>query len=370
MMLTHLQFYQRNLLCSSLCRRLLHVTTQKTPNPLSIMFIPTRTARNATANTSATIDNDAGYNIIPVVFKEDDVDVEHPSTPYTGSLSFTHGGATMFDLASASPLAARLLNVPGVVQVMLTSGSISVNVAEPILVHDAMEPGLDTTTDTTTATTTDTTTATTTHTTTTTATTSATSIQKVWDSVLPVVLESVMDVCADLEGGNPFAAVNDVELAKQICGVQGAVAFDAQTWEEGSIEEEISDLLEEQIRPFVQDDGGDIQLISFEEHTGTVTVQLVGACSGCPSSASTLQGRVETLLKHYVTEVTSVRSTEDAAATTEVPFLGRDISASTANHKISVEEHMQRLYEEGIRNSVVWEEDEEEQEQENGTALK
>jgi hypothetical protein len=83
-----------------------------------------------------------------------------------------------------------------------------------------------------------------------------------------------------------------------------------------------------------------------------------------------LQGRVETLLKHYVTEVTSVRSTEDAAATTEVPFLGRDISASTANHKISVEEHMQRLYEEGIRNSVVWEEEEEEEEQENGTALK
>jgi Fe-S cluster biogenesis protein NfuA len=109
-----------------------------------------------------------------------------------------------------------------------------------------------------------------------------------------------MDVCAELERGDPFAAVSDVELAKQVCGVQGAVTFDQQTWEKGSIEEEISELLEDQIRPFVQDDGGDIQLISFEEHTGAVTVQLVGACSGCPSSASTLQGRVETLLKHYV----------------------------------------------------------------------
>jgi hypothetical protein len=59
-----------------------------------------------------------------------------------------------------------------------------------------------------------------------------------------------------------------------------------------------------------------------------------------------------------VTEVKSVRSTEYNVAAADANFMGRDIAVNTANHRISVEEHMQRLYEEGIKNSVVWGEEE------------
>lgn len=43
----------------------------------------------------------------------------------------------------------------------------------------------------------------------------------------------------------------------------------------------------------VQEDGGDIRYVGFEEETGIVTVQLAGSCVGCPSSSVTLKQGVE-----------------------------------------------------------------------------
>ncbi len=61
------------------------------------------------------------------------------------------------------------------------------------------------------------------------------------------------------------------------------------------VENKIIEILEQYIRPAVESDGG---LITFKElKDGVVTVQMRGACSGCPSSTMTLKAGIEALLK-------------------------------------------------------------------------
>jgi Fe-S cluster biogenesis protein NfuA len=62
------------------------------------------------------------------------------------------------------------------------------------------------------------------------------------------------------------------------------------------------------IRPALQNDGGDIELVGVDETTGVVKVKLVGACGGCPMSQMTLRMGVERVLKEEVPEVTEVES--------------------------------------------------------------
>lgn len=62
------------------------------------------------------------------------------------------------------------------------------------------------------------------------------------------------------------------------------------------------------IRPAIQADGGDIFLRAFDQETGVVTVELTGACVGCPASAITLKVGVERILKDRVPGVTSVQA--------------------------------------------------------------
>ena len=59
------------------------------------------------------------------------------------------------------------------------------------------------------------------------------------------------------------------------------------------------------IRPSLQNDGGDVALIDVAED-GTVTVELQGACKGCPISQMTLANGVERILKEHVPGVTRV----------------------------------------------------------------
>ncbi len=63
----------------------------------------------------------------------------------------------------------------------------------------------------------------------------------------------------------------------------------------------------EKIRPMLQADGGDIELIDVSDG-GIVKVKLVGACAGCAMSQYTLKLGVERLLKHEVSEVTQVEA--------------------------------------------------------------
>jgi Fe-S cluster biogenesis protein NfuA len=62
----------------------------------------------------------------------------------------------------------------------------------------------------------------------------------------------------------------------------------------------------DEIRPFLQRDGGDIRLVNVDESTGTVSVQLQGHCSGCPHAAMTLKMGVERHLKQHVPAVKEV----------------------------------------------------------------
>ena len=60
-----------------------------------------------------------------------------------------------------------------------------------------------------------------------------------------------------------------------------------------------------QVRPALQRDGGDIELVSVEE-TGVVKVRLKGACGSCPMSTMTLKMGVEKYLKEQLPEVKEV----------------------------------------------------------------
>lgn len=64
----------------------------------------------------------------------------------------------------------------------------------------------------------------------------------------------------------------------------------------------------EWIRPQLQNDGGDIELVSAEG--GAVKVRLTGACRGCPMSAMTLQQGVEEVLKEKIPEVKTVEAVD------------------------------------------------------------
>lgn len=61
-----------------------------------------------------------------------------------------------------------------------------------------------------------------------------------------------------------------------------------------------------QIRPYLQRDGGDVELVAVEE--GVVKVRLKGACGGCPMAMMTLKQGIERTLKQAVPEVKEVVS--------------------------------------------------------------
>ena len=71
------------------------------------------------------------------------------------------------------------------------------------------------------------------------------------------------------------------------------------------MEEKVSAVLDE-IRPLLQADGGDIQLVGIQD--GVVKVRLRGACAGCPGAQMTLKMAVERKLKAAVPEVQRVES--------------------------------------------------------------
>lgn len=62
----------------------------------------------------------------------------------------------------------------------------------------------------------------------------------------------------------------------------------------------------DQVRPALQRDGGDVELVGVDEESGEVQVRLTGACKGCPMSQMTLQMGIEAYLKEKVEGVASV----------------------------------------------------------------
>ncbi len=73
------------------------------------------------------------------------------------------------------------------------------------------------------------------------------------------------------------------------------------------MKEKVQEALDK-IRPMLQADGGDVELVDVED--GVVKVRLQGACAGCPMSQMTLKNGIEKILKKEIPEVKSVESAE------------------------------------------------------------
>ena len=69
--------------------------------------------------------------------------------------------------------------------------------------------------------------------------------------------------------------------------------------------------MKDKIRPQIQLDGGDIELVEVDETSGTVTVQLGGACVGCPLSSITLTLGVERELLENIPDFNHLEVLED-----------------------------------------------------------
>jgi Fe-S cluster biogenesis protein NfuA len=72
------------------------------------------------------------------------------------------------------------------------------------------------------------------------------------------------------------------------------------------MKEKVQEVID-QIRPNLQADGGDIELVEVTDD-GLVKVRLQGACRGCPGAAMTLKMGVERILKEHVPEIKGVEN--------------------------------------------------------------
>ena len=84
------------------------------------------------------------------------------------------------------------------------------------------------------------------------------------------------------------------------------LAEEEEVIEEGELDQRIRQMIDENVRPAVAMDGGDIIYQGFDN--GVVKLKLQGSCSGCPSSMITLKAGIEGLLTRMIPEVTSVEA--------------------------------------------------------------
>jgi Fe-S cluster biogenesis protein NfuA len=108
------------------------------------------------------------------------------------------------------------------------------------------------------------------------------------------------------EGNTAITELPKTEVAVDSTFKEKKEVFTEHAAPTTDIEVKIVETLEQYIRPAVEGDGGSITFKSFTD--GVVTVQLRGACSGCPSSTLTLKAGIEGLLKRMIPEVKEVVS--------------------------------------------------------------
>ena len=112
-----------------------------------------------------------------------------------------------------------------------------------------------------------------------------------WEEINMQLREFIRDFLADGKDVVTAEALQKTEESKQ--QEKASISYD-------DISLQIIDILEEYVKPAVASDGGNIQFQSYEEESGTVSVILQGACSGCPSSTFTLKNGIETMLKNMI----------------------------------------------------------------------
>ena len=184
--------------------------------------------------------------------------IQTEETPNPSTLKFLPGREVLpngsMDFRSEqdgekSPLAAALFNVDGVVGVFLSDDFITITKRDDKDWH-LMKPGL-----------------------------------------LGVIMEH-------------FTANRPVVISDGEDSSSGSSAQD----EDEEVVSQIKELLYTRVRPAVAQDGGDIVFEDFTD--GIVTVQMRGACAGCPSSTATLKMGIENMLRHYIPEVKEVVAAE------------------------------------------------------------
>ena len=191
----------------------------------------------------------------PIAEAETQVYVSLEFTPNPNSLKYTvnrtllsHGAMNFTELADAqarSPLAGRLMEVPGVSGVMIGPHFITITKGDDVdwdTVHEK----------------------------------SRSTIESHLSEALPVLSGEASSAMNAHKGGG------------------------------SAVEQRIRDILDQEIRPAVAMDGGDITFEKFED--GIVYLYLQGACSGCQSASATLKLGIETRLKDQIPEVKEVVS--------------------------------------------------------------
>lgn len=121
-----------------------------------------------------------------------------------------------------------------------------------------------------------------------------------WDFIVMELREFIREWLAD--GKEVLIMMPNPSLAAKSEDKENAIP--RKTFAPSEFDAAIIDLLNEYVRPAVENDGGAIDYVGFEE--GVVTVELKGSCSGCPSSTATLKGGIESLLKANIEQVHEV----------------------------------------------------------------
>ena len=119
-----------------------------------------------------------------------------------------------------------------------------------------------------------------------------------WTQLIPELRQFLKSY---VEAGGPLFTVDPAEAQK---AAQQAAATGDHSMADQQTAQKVIDLLDNYVRPAVEQDGGNITFKSYRE--GVVTVNLQGSCSGCPSATVTLKSGIENLLKRMVPEVREV----------------------------------------------------------------
>ncbi len=118
-----------------------------------------------------------------------------------------------------------------------------------------------------------------------------------WDDVL-LETRTFLTEYLNKKGNVVINEIPKQQLATDTTFKETETVFTEHAAPKNAIEAKIIEVLEQYIRPAVEQDGG---MIVFKElNEGIVTVKMKGACSGCPSSTMTLKAGIEGLLKRLL----------------------------------------------------------------------
>jgi NFU1 iron-sulfur cluster scaffold homolog, mitochondrial len=120
-----------------------------------------------------------------------------------------------------------------------------------------------------------------------------------WDDIL-IETRSFITQFLNTKGNVAVTEAPKKELATDSSFKETTSVFTEHAAPKNQTEARIIEVLEQYIRPAVEQDGGMIVFKKFD--AGVVTVQMKGACSGCPSSTMTLKAGIEGLLKRLLPE--------------------------------------------------------------------